>query len=90
MQRTPGEAVPQPVPCPQARAFIELWRTKTPSWERDLADRRQEAREEALAAGGKPEPVASVEQLDANGVPARLYRPTGGERNALVWLHGGA
>ena len=79
-----------PVASEQALAYLELWRAKPPSWERDIAERRQEARAEAAAVGGQPEPVASAEPLDVNGVPARLYRPAGDERDVLVWLHGGA
>jgi acetyl esterase len=40
--------------------------------------------------GGEPEAVAEVTELRACGVPSRLYRPAGGERDVLVWLHGGA
>ena len=80
----------RPVPCEQARAYVELWGAKPRPWERDLAERRAEALEEAAAAGGIPEPVASVEQLLVDGVPARLYRPVGGERDVLVWFHGSA
>jgi acetyl esterase len=35
-------------------------------------------------------PVESVTDVDANGVPSRLYRPSGDEGGVLVWLHGGA
>ncbi len=48
-----------------------------------------DARDEYLATYGDPEAVASVEDLSLEGVPARLYRPVGEEREALVWLHGG-
>ncbi len=35
-------------------------------------------------------PVGDVTEVDAGGVPARLYRPEGdGPRPTLVWLHGG-
>jgi len=34
--------------------------------------------------------VASVEEVNAGGVSARLYRPVGGELNVFIWLHGGA
>lgn len=59
-----------------------------PMRELDIATLRQQARDHALAAAGDPEGVASVEEIRANGVPARLYRPAGGERAVLVWLHG--
>lgn len=86
----PDLADNRPVPCEQARAYVELWRAKPRPWERDLAERRAEALAEAAAASGRPEPVASVEQLLVDRVPARLYRPVGGERDVLVWLHGSA
>ena len=86
----PDLADNRPVPCEQARAYVELWRAKPRPWERDLAERRAEALAEAAAASGRPEPVTSVEQLLVDGVPARLYRPVGGERDVLVWLHGSA
>ncbi len=35
-------------------------------------------------------PVESVTDVDAAGVPSRLYRPSGDETAVLVWLHGGA
>ena len=35
-------------------------------------------------------PVGGVREVDANGVPARLYRPEGeSPRPTLVWVHGG-
>jgi len=48
------------------------------------------ARAEARAAAGAEEklPVARVEDVDAGGVPARLYVPDGAP-GALLYLHGG-
>ena len=34
--------------------------------------------------------MAYVELVNANGVPARIYWPSGEERAVLVWFHGGA
>ena len=61
-----------------------------PAWGRGIEERREEIRRDAAALGGEPEAVASVEELTAGGIPSRLYRPAGGERDVLVWLHGGA
>lgn len=79
-----------PVPGKHALSYIVAQARKQPFWERDIADVRREYRQEALDACGDPEPVASIEEIDAGGVPARLYRPRGGESAVLVWLHGGA
>jgi acetyl esterase len=79
-----------PVPSEQARAYVAAEASKRPFWECGAAEARRERREEALATGGDPEPVAGVEEVSAAGVPARLYRPVGGEARILVWLHGGA
>ena len=81
---------PDPVVSTYARAFMEAWAPERPMWERDIADLRREAREIARACGGLAEPVDSVTTVDAGGVPALLYRPTGGEHAVLVWMHGGA
>jgi acetyl esterase len=61
-----------------------------PMWERDIAELRQEERDQSLAGGGEPEPVASVTQISARGVPAWLYWPEGYRGGVFVWLHGGA
>lgn len=50
---------------------------------------RAEAAEAAEAAAEEPkEPVAEVTDLDADGVPVRLYRPEGAW-GTLLYLHGG-
>ena len=79
-----------PAPSKQALSYIVAQARKQPFWERDIDDVRREYRAEALATAGDPEPVAHVEEIDAHGVSARLYRPGGGEAAALVWVHGGA
>lgn len=80
----------QPVPNDEAGAYLAAQVAKPPFWKRDVAELRREYREDALAAGGSPEPLAAVEDVTAAGVPARLYRPTASENDLLVWLHGGA
>jgi acetyl esterase len=79
----------RPVPNGQVRAYLASVPATEPALQRDLAAVRREARERALAASGVPEHVASLEELRVDGVAARLYRPTGVERDVLVWLHGG-
>ena len=51
-----------------------------------VAAERAEMRREAAAEDRLP--VATVEDVDAGGVPARLYAPAGA-RGALLYLHGG-
>lgn len=80
-----------PVPCPQAQAYIDSspWSLE-PMWERPVSDLREEARRIYLDYAGVTEPVADIEVVDAGGAPGRLYWPRGGERDVLVWMHGGA
>ena len=84
-------AVAPPDPNPQARMLLGARpRHKNPMRDQDVAARRAEMRAECSRFGGQPEAVARLTELRAGGVPARLYRPAGGEREVLVWLHGGA
>jgi acetyl esterase len=55
----------------------------------DLAIMRREYDAAAPGLFGPAPHVDSVEDHDADGVPVRVYRPAGGERAALVYLHGG-
>lgn len=79
-----------PEPSAQVRAYLRSPAHPAESyWEMTVSEARARYREECRLAGGQPESVASVEELDAGGVPARLYRPVGAERNVFVWNHGG-
>ena len=76
---------------PQAEAAIALW-SQGPSvtdagfGPAEIAEQRQLARD---AAAAEPrEPVAHVEEVDADGVPCRLYRPEGATV-VVVFAHGG-
>ncbi|TDO46815.1 acetyl esterase [Kribbella sp. VKM Ac-2527] len=80
---------PPPRPHEQVQAFLDSSGPSPDPWSADIAIVRADAREKVLAVTGEPVPVASVESIDADGVPGRLYRPTGGEREVLVWAHGG-
>jgi acetyl esterase len=78
-----------PAPNAEAQAYLHSLRQQPPEALQDLAAARRQMRERSVADSGTPEPVAAVEEIDAGGVAARLYRPLGGEREALVWMHGG-
>ncbi|HEX5089889.1 MAG TPA: alpha/beta hydrolase [Nocardioides sp.] len=53
----------------------------------DIAAARDANR--AFALGEEPEDVAEVVDLDADGVPVRLFRPQGADAGVVVHLHGG-
>ena len=81
---------------PQAVRALELWaqgpQVTDPGFGPEgIAALRQAARD--AAATEETEPVASVEEVDADGVPCRLYRPAGTGANGLpgvlLYLHGG-
>lgn len=76
---------------PQAAAYLERMRALgvRPYHELPVAVGRRMIDEAAADLFGEPDPVDAVEDDDADGVPVRLYRPAGGERRALVYLHGG-
>ncbi|MDF1603667.1 alpha/beta hydrolase [Nocardioides sp. YIM 152315] len=74
---------------PEARRALEPVADETPVWSDgyDIAAARDEAR--ASAATEPREDVADVRDVDADGVPARLYRPAGAAPGLVVHLHGG-
>jgi acetyl esterase len=74
---------------PQARRAVESVAGETPVFAPgyDIEESRRLAREEALAEPRVP--IAQVGDLDADGVPVRLYRPDGARPGVLVHLHGG-
>lgn len=73
---------------PQSEAALAQWaqgpRVTDPDL--DVAGQRRLAREEAAAE--PREPVARVLDVDADGVPSRLYLPEAAQ-GAIVFLHGG-
>jgi acetyl esterase len=74
---------------PEARRAVEAAAADTPVWDEgyDVEGARAQARE---AAAAEPrEDVAEVLDVDADGVPARLYRPEGAAPGVVVHLHGG-
>jgi acetyl esterase len=74
---------------PEARRAVELAAGETPVWTAgyDVAAAREQAR--AAAAAEPREDVVEVRDVDADGVPARLYRPAGAEPGLVLHLHGG-
>ncbi|MFI7065676.1 alpha/beta hydrolase [Kribbella sp. NPDC050124] len=84
-----GDADTQPRPHEQVQAFLDSVDPSPDPWSADIASVRADAREKVLAVSGEPTPVAFVESIDVDGVPGRLYRPSGAERDLLVWAHGG-
>jgi acetyl esterase len=78
-----------PVPSAQVRRYFESLVPQVNYWGRDISALRQQVRDHALAFRGPLERVASVETVNAGGVPSRLYRPNDNEEDVLVWIHGG-
>ena len=74
---------------PEARAAIEAAAAETPVWTEgyDIDEARAANRQAASTEPG--EDVAEVRDLDAGGVPVRLYRPDGARPGVVVHLHGG-
>jgi acetyl esterase len=80
----------KPVLDPDVERYLaELPDTPAAPDKPDLATWRREYNAAAPGLFGPVPPVDSVEDHDADGVPVRVYRPAGGERAALVFLHGG-
>lgn len=78
-----------PVPNAQVRRYLKSLAPQVNYWGRDISALRKQARDHVLAFRGPLEDVASVETINAAGVPSRLYRPHGNEEDVLVWIHGG-
>ena len=74
---------------PEARAALDQAATEQPvhAPDHDIAATRREARE--VAAGQAREDVASVADVDADGVPCRAYHPADAAAGVVVHLHGG-
>ena len=74
---------------PESRRALEMYAGETPVWSEgyDIAAAREQAR--VLAAQEPREDVAEVADVDADGVPARLYTPEGAGDTTVVHVHGG-
>lgn len=71
---------------PEARRAVDEYADAPPIAEADIGQERADAR--ALAAKQPREDVAEVRDVDAGGVPCRLYVPAGADA-LVVHLHGG-
>jgi acetyl esterase len=78
-----------PRPSEQAQRFFDLLKKYPPLLGEELHLHRETIRQLCFATAGEPDEVASVEDVDAGGVPSRLYHSAGGERDVLVYFHGG-
>src|SRR5690349_2431314 len=74
---------------PEARRAVEAAADDIPVWTEgyDVGAARAEAR--ALAAQEAREEVAEARDVDADGVPVRVYEPAGALPGVVVHLHGG-
>jgi acetyl esterase len=74
---------------PESQRAVEASAGDLPLWTDgyDIDAARAEAR--ALAAAEPREDVADVRDLDADGVPCRLYRPANAGPGVVLHLHGG-
>ncbi|GAB6983697.1 alpha/beta hydrolase [Nocardioides pyridinolyticus] len=74
---------------PESRRALEAYADDTPVHTEgyDIAAAREEARR--VAAEEPREDVGAVEDVDADGVPARLYTPAGARPGVVVHAHGG-
>jgi acetyl esterase len=74
---------------PEARAAVETAAAELPVWTEGYDVVAARAANRAAALEEPPEDVAEVLDLDADGVPVRLYRPAGARSGVVVHLHGG-
>lgn len=72
---------------PEARRAVDVSLAEPKVWEVDIDVQRAQARR--LAAEEPREDVDAVDDLDAGGVPCRLYTPAGARPGVVVHLHGG-
>lgn len=91
----PAPPIPDAMLDPQARALLDLMieRGVPPTHTLVPADARRFYLERRFFTQPEPAEVARVRDLDADGVPLRLYRPRGAPDGAvlpvLVYFHGG-
>ena len=76
---------------PQAAAWLEqLGTLGVKSYDQlPVEEGRRVADEGAAALFGEPDPVDSVEDSVADGIPVRIYRPAGAGHGVFVYFHGG-
>ncbi len=73
---------------PQARAAVSEYVVDLPADDRGATIAASRDRARAEAAAEPRENVEEIEEIDADGVPCRLYRPAGSSA-VIVHLHGG-
>jgi acetyl esterase len=74
---------------PQARRALEAEAGQVRAFEDGFDIETSRAEASAAAAAEPREDVAEVRDVDAGGVPCRLYRPAGALPGVIVHLHGG-
>jgi acetyl esterase len=74
---------------PEARAAVEAGAADTPVWTEGYDVVAARVANRAAAAAEPVENVAEVLDLDADGVPVRLYRPEGARPGVVMHVHGG-
>lgn len=74
---------------PEARRALDAAAADVPVTSPDFDIAATRAADHAAALTGDREDVAEVRDLDADGVPCRLYRPVGHPEAVVVHLHGG-
>jgi acetyl esterase len=85
-----GDVAGQPANLdPQVAAYLEGVAGAPPLGTVPPAEMRAAYDTAAPGLFGRVDDVAAVEEVDAGGVPARLYRPSAADARALVYLHGG-
>lgn len=72
---------------PEARRVLDASLSEPDIWDVDISAQRAEDRR--LAAEEPREEVAKAEDVDADGVPGRLYTPASARDGVVVHLHGG-
>jgi acetyl esterase len=74
---------------PEARRAVEAYADETPVWSEGFDIEALRAESRATAAAEPREEVAEVREVDADGVPCRLYRPADARPGVIVHVHGG-
>lgn len=79
----------KPLPHDEVRDYLVRSTPSPDPWSVDIGAVRADARARTVAVRGELAPVAVAAEIDADGVPGRLYRPHGAEHEVLIWAHGG-
>lgn len=80
----------RPEPSPAVRAYLQAAdRPRRSYLSMPLSQLRQLYRDEFMWGAGPPEKIDVTRDVDAGGIPARLYTPRGTTGDLLIWLHGG-